>query len=430
MRLRTLGGPVLEGSSFRRAKPLLLLAYVALEGPCPRRALAELFWPEAADARDSLSTTLRRLRSVVGTSLVVDDDRIATTVRCDVTTFVEAVGRGEPDDVVHAYGGAFLDGLSLRLSGEVEEWIYETRERLAGAARRTCLAQVRRARAAGDRPTALRLAETAWTMPHAPPLDPQGLETVAWLLRVTGSPRLADAEREARLVGFALTRDGGSGASTEVSSGGVALSIPGTAFIGREREIAEIAAVFALPHGRLVTLHGPGGAGKSRLASEAVRRLLRDGVPFDAAIVVALEAVASPDLVGDAVVVAAMGLVATAGTSAERQVIRAIGARSVLLVLDNMEHLLEAKRFVSEVVRSCPAVRIVVTSRVALHLVDEHRIAVDGLPVEPDGSGDGAADLLMDRMRQVGSSGGRARTRSASLDSSPAVHWRSSWQPR
>ena len=405
MYLRLLGGLTLEGSGLRRPKPLLLLAYLALEGSQHRRALADLVWPGAVDARDSLSTTLRRLRGVLGSLLIVDADQIATTVRHDVAEFEEAVRSGEPSDVVHAYGGAFLDGLTLPLRGEIEDWIVETRERLAGLARKAYVTQARRALDRGDTAAAACLGEVAWALPHAPPFDQQGLETMAWLLRSSRSPRYGDVEREAKHLGLVLERDEASVAGG--TAGRIALSIPATSFIGRDREMAEIAAVFARPHGRLVTLHGPGGSGKSRLAVEVVDRLVRDGTPLDAAVVVPLEAVQRAGLVGDAVV-AAMGLVASPDLAAERQVIRAIGARRVVLVLDNMEHLFEARAFVAELVRTCPALRVLVTSRVALNLTDEHRIAVDGLPLEPDGDQDGAVELMWDRMRQIGSTPGSA----------------------
>jgi predicted ATPase len=419
MVLRMLGRLELEGSRLRRPKPLLLLAYLALEGPRHRRALADLFWPGAVDARDSLSTTLRRLRGALGSLLVADVDEVATTVRHDVAAFEEAVRRGEPSDVVRAYGGAFLDGLALSVHGEIEDWIVETRERLAGLARRAYLTQARRALDGGDTAAAARLGEAALTLPHAPPFDRPGLERVAWLLRASHSPRCADVEREAAQLGLVLARE--ADAAPNASADRFVLPIPATTFVGRDREMAEIAAVLALPHGRLVTLHGPGGAGKSRLAVEVVRRLLRDGASFDAAVVVPLEAVASADLVGDAVA-AAMALIASTELPAERQVIRAIGERPVVLVLDNMEHLLDATPFVAELVRSCPALRVLVTSRVALNLVDEHRVALDGLPVEPSGAEDGAVDLLWDRMRQTGSAPGTtddARRVCRILDGSP-----------
>jgi predicted ATPase len=400
-----LGGLELEGARLRRPKPLLVLAYVLLEGPQRRRTLADRFWPGAIDARDSLSTTLRRLRGVLGSSLVADADRVAATLPHDVSVFEEAVRRGEPDDVVDAYGGAFLDGLALSLGAEVEDWIVETRERLAGLARRGYLTQARRALDCGDTATAARLGEAAWTLPHAPPLERRDLETMAWLLRSSRSPLLADVEREASQLGVAIEHD--VAASAVALDGRIVVPSATTAFIGREREIAEVMAVFARPHGRLVTLHGPGGAGKSRLAVEVVRRLVQDDAAFDAAAVVSLEAVASADLVGDAAL-AALGLVASGDLPSERQVIRAIGTRRVVLVLDNLEHLLDAGPFVAQLVRSCPSVRVVVTSRVPLQLADEHRIAIDGLPVESGGDEDAAVTLLWDRMRRAGAPPGTA----------------------
>jgi len=400
-----LGDLALEGAHLRRPKPLLVLAYLVMEGPQRRRALADLFWPGAVDGRDSLSTTLRRLRGVLGSLLVADADRVAAALPNDVMAFEEAVRKGEPSDVVDAYGGAFLDGLALSVGGEIEDWIVETRERLAGLARRGYMTQARRALEGGDTVSAAHLGEAAWMLAFAPPLERRDLETMAWLLRSSRSPLSADVEREASQFGL-LTANEADGRSIGPEAPFIVPS-PTTAFIGREREMAEILAVFARPHGRLITLHGPGGAGKSRLATEVVRRIVRDGAALDAAAMVSLEAVQAPELVGDAVL-AAMGLVASGDLPAERQVVRAIGGRSVVLVLDNMEHLLEATTFVAELVRSCASLRVLVTSRVPLHLGDEHRIAVDGLPVESVGGEDAAVELMWDRMRQAGVNPGSA----------------------
>lgn len=424
MHLRLLGRLELVGADLRRPKPLLVLAYLVLEGPQRRRTLADLFWPGAIDARDSLSTTLRRLRAPLGSALVIDADHVSATIAHDVAAFEDAVRRGDPGGMVDAYGGAFLDGLAVDMGGEVEDWIVETRERLAGLARRGYLTQARLALEGGEPAAAAHLAEAAWSLTHAPPLERRELETMAWLLRSTRSPLLAEVEREASQFGLTLEADAHDPSRVpELPEG---LPAPTTSFVGREREMAEIAAVFGRPHGRLVTLHGPGGAGKSRLAREVVRRLIRDGVGFDgvgfdAVALVSLEPVSSADLVGDAVL-AAMGLVASGDLPPERQVVRAIGARRVLLVLDNMEHLLEAGAFVASLVRSCPGVRVLVTSRAALQLGDEHRIAIDGLPVETGGDEDGAVELLWDRMRQAGAARGSlddARSVCRILDGSP-----------
>ena len=62
MKLLTLGGLSIEGAPYRREKPLLLLAYLCLEGTQPRKHLAELFWPDAANPMNSLAQNLIRLR--------------------------------------------------------------------------------------------------------------------------------------------------------------------------------------------------------------------------------------------------------------------------------------------------------------------------------------------------------------------------------
>jgi hypothetical protein len=72
MSLRTLGSLALEGTALRRPKPLLLLAYLALEGATPRRRLAELFFGDTKDPLDSLSTALKYLKQHPGTALELD----------------------------------------------------------------------------------------------------------------------------------------------------------------------------------------------------------------------------------------------------------------------------------------------------------------------------------------------------------------------
>ena len=75
MRLLTLGGLSLQDTSFRRTKPLLLLAYLALEGPQERRYLAELFWPGESDPMNSLSAALTKLRKGVEGAVEADEVR-------------------------------------------------------------------------------------------------------------------------------------------------------------------------------------------------------------------------------------------------------------------------------------------------------------------------------------------------------------------
>ncbi|MER3482729.1 MAG: SARP family transcriptional regulator, partial [Meiothermus sp.] len=131
MRLRTLGGLELAGSNLRRGafKPLLLLAYLALEGPKPRRFLAELFWPEAADPMNSLKVVLHRLRGIE--AIFADEERAWTTLECDVLELREHLRAGRLAEAVDMYGGAFLEGAEGDSGEELEDWIFTSREVLA-----------------------------------------------------------------------------------------------------------------------------------------------------------------------------------------------------------------------------------------------------------------------------------------------------------
>lgn len=141
-RLRTLGTLSLTGSALTRPKPLLLLAYLAQEGPTDRERLARLFFSTTQDPRDALSTTLRRLRGLVG-PVAETDMRLSTTVVTDAQAFQASAFRSEPKVALGHYAGAFAQGIELSMEPELEEWVISTRERLACLARDLHLAAAR-----------------------------------------------------------------------------------------------------------------------------------------------------------------------------------------------------------------------------------------------------------------------------------------------
>ncbi|WP_117237835.1 tetratricopeptide repeat protein [Thermus sediminis] len=129
--LRTLGGLRLEGTSFSKRKPLILAAFLALEGPKSRRYLQELFWPRAEDPQNSLSVALSQLkRAGVG---VAGGEVLEARVACDALLLKEALGRGQLEEARALYRGRFLEGADEDLSEELEEWVWSTREALAQA---------------------------------------------------------------------------------------------------------------------------------------------------------------------------------------------------------------------------------------------------------------------------------------------------------
>ncbi|MGH2748318.1 MAG: AfsR/SARP family transcriptional regulator [Actinomycetota bacterium] len=145
------------------------------------------------------------------------------------------------------------------------------------------------------------------------------------------------------------------------------LPAPVTSFVGRTREIEAVTAL--LEKHRLVTLTGPGGCGKSRLALEAAIGALATG--SDGAWLVELEPMTDAELVAHAIF-ATLGLKEEVGRDPLGMIADAIADSSVLLVIDNCEHVIESCAAVAEtLLKSCPSLRILATSREPLAIVGE-----------------------------------------------------------
>jgi predicted ATPase/DNA-binding CsgD family transcriptional regulator len=173
-----------------------------------------------------------------------------------------------------------------------------------------------------------------------------------------------------------------------------------TPFVGRERELAELLALLADPACRLLTITGPGGIGKTRLAMELARRLAESGeVAF-----VPLETLAAPDGIA-AAVAAAAGVSLTGDADARAQLLEWARERRATLVLDNFEQLLEGAGLLAELCAGAAGPRLLVTSREALNLQDEWLYALDGLdlPGEEPAAGPPVAsvELFVERARRV-----------------------------
>jgi predicted ATPase/DNA-binding CsgD family transcriptional regulator len=165
-----------------------------------------------------------------------------------------------------------------------------------------------------------------------------------------------------------------------------------TSFIGRAAQMDDVRALLA--SNRLVNLTGAGGAGKTRLAVEIAARF---GPDFpDGAHYVDLAPVTHPEVVPVAVA-RAVGLPDQPGRSTYNGVVRAIGDRRVLVVVDNCEHLLDASAVLTtELLGACPALRLLATSREPLGVPGEVTFLVPSLSI-----GDEAIDLFADRARRV-----------------------------
>jgi predicted ATPase/DNA-binding winged helix-turn-helix (wHTH) protein len=164
------------------------------------------------------------------------------------------------------------------------------------------------------------------------------------------------------------------------------LPAPMTELVGRDAELARFAERIAA--NRLVTLIGPGGIGKTRLAIEVARTLLPQFA--DGAWVAELAAVSDPELVPGAVA-AALGLEFSAGAAS---VARALAKKQLLLVLDNCEHVIEAvARLVDALLRASPGARLLATSREPLRVEGETIVRVPPLDL-PENGASAPTDLL------------------------------------
>lgn len=154
-------------------------------------------------------------------------------------------------------------------------------------------------------------------------------------------------------------------------------------FIGRAAEVSEILRLLHDPDCRLLTLVGVGGTGKTRLALEAVSQFydaqetLLDADCMDV-YYVPLQPLQSPDSIVTAIA-DAMHFSFYAEQAAKTQLFNFMADKPALLVLDNYEHLLDSATLVSEILAAAPSVKLIVTSRERLHLVEEWALEVGGL---------------------------------------------------
>ncbi len=182
------------------------------------------------------------------------------------------------------------------------------------------------------------------------------------------------------------------------------LPAPRTSFVGRSSELASIDRMLDEPDCRMLTLVGPGGVGKTRLALEAATRRIdryQHGVHF-----VPLVGVPAPDLLAPALAESLQFQVDSAHSAipARDQLVDYLRERATLLVLDNFDHLLDARDLLIEVIEQAPQVELLTTSRERLQVQSEWVLDLDGLGSGNGHAGDSAAvSLFVDRARQVDS---------------------------
>ncbi|MCE7984268.1 MAG: hypothetical protein DYG89_24095 [Caldilinea sp. CFX5] len=393
-----------------------LLAYLLLNPVAHRRErLAGLLWPDSSEtnARRNLRQALWQIRRALGEQadalLVVDEVTVAFNTATAYWLDVECVAQpleeaGTADDLMRAvavYTGELLPGF-------YDEWVQLERERLQAQFERKLTLLLERLVEAqrwadvlhwGERWIALGYtpepAYRALMMAHAGLGD---MASVAETYRrvVEALARDLDVEPSAQtraLYERLRTGDGTPPPAPRPVSPPVAtpshnLPVQLTSFIGRTQEIAEIRRLLVSPAGertgegvRLLTLTGPGGTGKTRLALQAAAPL-PDAFP-DGVWLVELAMIADPVLLPQTLA-ALLGVREEPNYPLIRALTAQLRTKKLLLILDNCEHLIETcAQLVETLLRACPHLKILVTSRETLGVMGERILRVPSLQL-PD----------------------------------------------
>lgn len=417
MYLRTLGPLELSGGTLSRPKPLLLLTYLSLEGFKDRHYLGNLFYMDTRSPMTGLRVAFKHLREA-GT-LSPEDTALKVLVSCDALELLTAAEQHDDQKVLSLYKGSFLEGFYLKdLSQELEEWVVGTREYLASLFRQATLRLGEAVATKGDARLAAHYAEQAYTLAAAPPPEPKQLELIYSLLVAGKNPRASQLYKDFEDLGMPLNLSPRETSiltanpnTPQVYPSGLRtthnLPLLLTSFVGRQEELKDLEHYLRTPQHRLITLIGPGGIGKTRLSLELAYSQIEldywEGIYF-----VPLESLQDPNLV-------LVQLANTLGYRLEghdpllKQLIRLIGQKPLLLILDNFEHLISGAPILAELLPYFPHLKIIVTSRERLNLAAEAIYEVEGLPLSANGVShpldsqnlEAAIDLFVQRAQQA-----------------------------
>ena len=405
-------------SRFKTYKTAALLARLALyaEREHSREEMIGLLWPdsEPEDGRGSLRTALAALRRVLadpgaedaGAANLLLADRLQIrlrpgSVRVDTAEFEAAVKAAE-----RAAGAERVGLLTLALDlyrgdllpGYHEDWIESERERLFQTYRTALRRLVAAWEEGGDLPQALETAQRAVSLF---PAEEEIHQDLVRLYALMGRPD--EARRQYQALERALW-DEGSGPPSQATRALVAALPPGdedgqrtmpapapaaslrfprlpaplTRFFGRTDEIDWVSGALRRRETRLVTLTGPGGVGKTRLALETARHLV--GFFQGAVLFVGLASLSDGagflDGLADA-----LRLTLRAGPAPLEQIAAALDGQPVLLVLDNLEQIAESVGpLVKSLLMRVPDLSCLVTSRQRLDIPGEREFPVFSLP--------------------------------------------------
>lgn len=386
---------------FRSQRTVALLGYlVAEQRALAREALSGLFWPDepATKGRANLRRELHNLNQILPDCWETDRLSVqfapASTTTVDLFDFVQLEQAAQWTKAAALVGGPFLEGLYLDDNPEFESWLLGERERWRQRAEQVLTHTIdeftQQANYAAALDSAQQLLQLA---PWHEDTHRQVIQLLAWTDQRAAALRqyqlcvdILDSElgvppepETTRL--FEDIREGKTvpppTALTALSPPRHNLPAQTTPFIGREVELADIGQLLNEPAVRLITIFGPGGMGKTRLALAAAQQYIatnQQRVGF-----VDLAPLASGDDIIPAIAEAVGYPFQQDGRSPKQQLLDYVRTRQLLLLLDNFEHLLEQVGLIHELLQAGSQVNVLVTSRERLQLSGETVFTLAGM---------------------------------------------------
>jgi DNA-binding SARP family transcriptional activator len=396
-------------TGFISRKVEALLVYLAIERrEHPREVLAELLWQDAPQARAmaNLRMALSNLQQLIAPYLLVSRQTVSlnpdSEIWLDVAQLESAIDatethwmRGLPKHVLtrlekglDLYRGDFLVGFQLKDSRSFDGWRTLEQERLRGRMIETShqLASYmmeRKMFAAGlQHGTRLLQLDPSWEEAH---------QMMMIMLAKSGQRNLALAQYETcrRILREELDVEPDE-RTTEIYEQILAekilpatINVPphnlpalATPFVRRHIELSQLAERLDEPNCRLLTLVGPGGMGKTRIALQAAMDRVNDfrnGIFF-----IPLAEIHSPEYVV-AAINSNLSETLKVTLTDKNGLIDYLREKEMLLVMDNFEHVLESADLISEILRAAPAIKVLVTSREQLNLQEEWILPIEGM---------------------------------------------------
>jgi len=404
-----------------------LLVYLMVERKSHTRGeLAALLWPEGTqkNAATSLRVALSVLRKYVPDYLDIDRDSVrikpGTSAWIDVSDLEQKLSVGDIEHALQLYQGDFLEGFHIQDSIEFENWLQFQHEHLqllvTAALHRSIAGRIE----AGDYTSGRKLIHQLLEMD---PLDEQAYYQSILLHGVMGerAAALKQFEQYSQILQEELgveppeelqdlyhrIQKGDSLSTLLPALPETHLPTPQTSFIGRGKELEEISTLLRDPGCRLLTLKGPGGSGKTRLAIQAASQAARwfpDGTFF-----VPLEPADSKDYLIPAIARALNYTLDSLinGADLRTQIVDYLRNKSVLLILDGCEIFAGTSSGLSWILEKSPGVRVLASSRQRLGLQAEHVLQIDGLKVPENPADSGtenieSVELFHERARMTG----------------------------